>query len=407
MEEAARMTHESGKRSAFAAFRETLLAFAFDLGGLAAGFVVASQLGVFQLSPWAIALYPAVLGVKGVIHGLLSRRIGTALHLGTVYPRFSNNTKSFYKLVSATIVMTLVMGLVMSLVSLVFGSFFWGATLADSLGIVSVIVASMSLGLTFSFVTIKVAFVTFKSRLDPDIVVYPMMATLADIFITFCYVFALDAFFLFSFAGGYTLTAIILAHLVLVFYLIPKNLKEKDFRKNLKESLLTLLFVSIIVNITGTVLKSISSIVGNRGTEIYTVYPALLDVTGDISSVVGSTATTKLALGLLRPSFSSIVHHAKNIFSAWTASVLVFLVLAFISPLLNGLFSLSAFTNLLSILLLANLIAVFGIVVVSYGVSILTFQKGLDPDNLVIPLESSFADSLMSIALLVALVLVG
>jgi mgtE-like transporter len=407
MEEAARMTHESGKRSAFAAFRETLLAFAFDLGGLVAGFVVASQLGVFQLSPWAIAIYPAVLGVKGVIHGLLSRRIGTALHLGTVYPRFFNNTKSFYKLVSATIVITLVMGVVMSLFSLVFGSLFWGATLADSLGIVSVIVASMSLGLTFSFVTIKVAFVTFKSRLDPDIVVYPMMSTLADIFITFCYVFALDAFFLFSFAGGYTLTAIILAHLILVFYLVPKNLREKDFRKNLKESLFTLFFVSIIVNVTGTVLKGISSIVGNRGREIYTVYPALLDVTGDVSAVVGSTATTKLALGLLRPSLSSIVHHLKNIFSAWTASVLVFLVLAFISPLLNSLFSLSAFTNLLSILLLANLIAVFGIVVVSYGVSILTFQKGLDPDNLVIPLESSFADSLMSIALFVVVFLVG
>ena len=401
------MTHESSSRSTFAAFRETLLAFAFDLGGLAAGFVVASQLGVFQLSSWAIAVYPAVLGVKGVIHGLLSRRIGAALHLGTVYPRFSNNTKSFYKLVSATIVMTLVVSVVMSLVSLVFGSLFWGATLTDSLGILSVIVASMSLGLLFSFVTIKVAFVTFKSRLDPDIVVYPMMSTLTDIFMTFCYAFAVDAFFLFNFAGEYTLTAIILTHLILVIYLVPKNLREKDFRKNLKESLFTLLFVSIIVNVTGTFLKRISSIVGNRGAEIYTLYPALLDVTGDISSVVGSTATTKLALGLLRPSLSSIVHHAKNIFSAWMASVLVFLVLAFLSPLLNGLFSLSAFMNLLSILLLANLIAVFGIVVVSYGVSILTFQKGLDPDNLVIPLESSFADSLMSIALLTVLFLVG
>ncbi|HEX9262479.1 MAG TPA: hypothetical protein VF893_08135, partial [Candidatus Bathyarchaeia archaeon] len=62
---------------------------------------------------------------------------------------------------------------------------------------------------------------------------------------------------------------------------------------------------------------------------------------------------------------------------------------------------------LISILLIANIIAVAGIVLLSFGISILTFKKGLDPDNFVIPIESSFADSLMSIALLVALVLVG
>ena len=57
--------------------------------------------------------------------------------------------------------------------------------------------------------------------------------------------------------------------------------------------------------------------------------------------------------------------------------------------------------------MLANIIAVIGIVLLSYGISILTFQRGLDPDNFVIPIESSFADSLMSIALLISLVLVG
>jgi mgtE-like transporter len=167
-----------------------------------------------------------------------------------------------------------------------------------------------------------------------------------------------------------------------------------------------MLFVAVIVNVTGTVLKSISSVVQNRK-EIYTVYPALIDMIGDVGSVVGSTATTKLALGLLRPSLSSIRHHTKTIFSAWAASIIMFLVLAFLSPAVNGIFSFSLFSNLLLVLLTANVLAVSGIVLLSYGVSILTFQRGLDPDNFVIPIESSFADSLMSIALLAALILVG
>jgi mgtE-like transporter len=167
-----------------------------------------------------------------------------------------------------------------------------------------------------------------------------------------------------------------------------------------------MLFVSVIVNVTGTVLKSISRIVENRK-EIYTVYPALIDMIGDVGSVVGSTATTKLALGLLRPTLSSIRRHARTIVSAWAASIVMFVILAFLSPLLNGVLTFSTYTNLLSVLLLANVIAVAGIVLLSFAVSILTFQKGLDPDNFVIPIESSFADSLMSMALLAALVLVG
>ncbi len=74
---------------------------------------------------------------------------------------------------------------------------------------------------------------------------------------------------------------------------------------------------------------------------------------------------------------------------------------------MHGLFSLSAFSSLISVLLVANVIAVITIIMLSYGISILTFQKGLDPDSFVIPIQNSFADSLMSIALLTALVLVG
>jgi cation transporter-like permease len=40
-------------------------------------------------------------------------------------------------------------------------------------------------------------------------------------------------------------------------------------------------------------------------------------------------------------------------------------------------------------------------------VAILTFKKGLDPDNFVIPIESSIADSVTTVALLAAIFLTG
>ncbi|MCW3993458.1 MAG: magnesium transporter, partial [Candidatus Bathyarchaeota archaeon] len=124
-------------------------------------------------------------------------------------------------------------------------------------------------------------------------------------------------------------------------------------------------------------------------------------------SVVGSTATTKLALGLLKPSFSAVRNHTTQILAAWMASMLMFVSFSAVSLLINGIFALYTFLGFTSLLLTVNIIAVTAIVLVSYAVSILTFQKGLDPDNFVIPIESVLADSVTSIALLFALFLIG
>jgi len=393
------------QREFFKTFRSTLFVFTFDLGGLIAGFVVASQLGVFGMSQWTLALYPAIVSAKGVIGGLLSGRLSTALHLGTVYPRFLNNTKSFRKLFEALVVVTLATATTMSLFSIVFGTFFWGITIAEFPAILSVVVATMGLGLSLTFVNTKVAFISFKKGLDPDVVVYPIMSTIADIFVTLLYVLILNLFFYVSF-GKWIIALITIGVFLFALRLLVRNQREPEFLKTVKESLVTMVFVAFIVNITGTLLRGISEVVESRK-EIYTVYPALIDTVGDVGSVVGSTATTKLALGLLKPSFSSIRNHALSILSAWSASIIIFCVLSVSSLIVTGNLSLPALSNLLIVLLVANLLACASIILVSYSISILTFKRGLDPDNFVIPIESSLADSLTSVALLLVLLLAG
>ncbi|MCJ7793919.1 magnesium transporter, partial [Candidatus Bathyarchaeota archaeon] len=315
------------------------------------------------------------------------------------------NTKSFYKLIDAIIVLTLVTSLTVSLISLFFGYLLWGITLADFSAIVSVMVATLAIGLLFSLVTIKVAFVSFKRGLDPDIVVYPIISTAVSIFITLCYIGVLNLFFFLPYFGRLAILAIGFTHVFLVLYLISQDKQEPEFLKTISESLIMLLFVSIMVTLTGTIFRGISNFAENRK-EIYTIYPALINMVSNVGSVVGSTANTKLALGLLTPSFSSIKNHTKNITSAWVASFLIFTVLALISLAVNRVFSLSSVLNFMVIIWLSNIIAVIGIALLSYGVSILTFKRGLDPDNFVIPVETSFATIVTSTALLLALLLI-
>jgi mgtE-like transporter len=386
-------------------FKETSFAYFFGLGGLFAGFMIASYFGVFEFAPWTFALYPVLISAKGVTGGLLSGRLSTGLHLGTVRPSFFNNTKTFYTLIEALIFLTLITSGTISVFSFVFGQLFWGLTFSDFSGILLVIVATMSLGLFLSIITINIAFLSFKKGSDPDVVVYPILSTISDIFITACYIFVLTLYFYVDF-GKITLFLIGILIVFIGVYVLIKNLHETVFTKTIRESLFTMVVVAFLVNIAGTVLVGIQNFVGTR-TEIVMVYPALIGMIGNVGSVVGSTATTKLALGLLSPSFSSMKQHLKSIFSAWGASLLMFIILAFLSLFLNGLFSLSSLYNFVSILLLTNILAVLAIVFLTYAISILTFKKGLDPDNFVIPVESSFADGITSLALLASLLLLG
>lgn len=386
--------------------KEALVAFTFNIGGILAGFIVASQLNVFQLSPWAIAVYPAILTARGVISGLFSGRLSTALHIGTIHPRLRDNTKNFHMLFKSIIFITLETSIAMSLVSMIFGSLFWGITFVDFSDILTVTSATMVLGLANSLITIEIAFISFKKGLDPDVIVYPVMSTVADIIITLCYVFTLNLFFLSGSIGRYVVIFLGVLLITLALDVLPRCIHDQGFVKTIKESLLTLVFVAFIVNVTGTVLKGISEIVGSKK-EIYTVYPALIDTVGDVGSVVGSTATTKLALGLLKPSFHAIRNHVARISATWAASMIMFIVYSVLSLLTQGMFTLHAFLTFSVLLLAANVIAVSAIVLISYVVAILTFKKGLDPDNFVIPIESSLADSITSIALLVSLFLVN
>ncbi len=393
-------------------FKESLMALAFNLFGIVAGTIVALNLGLFesQFAPWAIAIYPAIISARGVIAGLLSGHLSTGLHVGTVQPRFFGNTRNFYALIHAIVVLTLETSALMSVVAVLFGSFLWGATVADFFNVLGVVLATMCLSLVvITPLTVIVSFLSFRHGLDPDIILYPVESTVSDILVTLCYFLVLSLFISYSFAGRYLIALLGLALLLTVAYVLPKSVREAEFVKTIKESILTLVFVAFIVNVTGSILGKIRErleIAGGRR-EIYTVYPALIDTTGDVGAVVGSTATTKLALGTLKSSFSAVRNHAMEISSAWTASLILFAAYSFLSSVIQGVSTLSAFLRFTALLLTTNLMAAASIIIVAYVVAVLTFKKGLDPDNFVIPIESSLADSATTVSLLIALSLVG
>ncbi len=58
-------------------------------------------------------------------------------------------------------------------------------------------------------------------------------------------------------------------------------------------------------------------------------------------------------------------------------------------------------------LLFTNTLAASAMVIIAYAVAISTYRRGLDPDNFVIPVESSLADGITTVSLLLALTLIA
>ena len=253
--------------------------------------------------------------------------------------------------------------------------------------------------------TMGFSVLSFRRGLDPDIIAYPVTSTMSDIINTGCYILSLSLFFMFEPFGRYLIWILDIIFIAFVVYILVKNLNVPKFAETIREFLLTLVFVTFIVNITGSFLTKISGIIGN-GTRIYAVYPAIITTVGGVGSIIGSTATTKLALGLIRPSFSSIRQHISEIGGAWLASIVMFVLYSILSSFISGAKTLADLMMFATQLLTTNILAVSVMILIAYAVAIFTFRRGWNPDNFVIPIESSLADTMTTAAILVALELI-
>jgi mgtE-like transporter len=392
----------SGRRLK-ANFVQSLFSLSFDTIGLLTGSLLILYLGVLSIkeAPWALFLFPGILSVRGAVGGLFSGHLGTGLHLGTIKATITKNTQEFQTIIRVIITLAFISGLSVGTGTWLFGLFLWNATLIDFIYLLIVITATMALSVVFvSPLTMLFSIFSFRRGLDPDVIVYPITSPVSDIINTGCYVLSLGLFFIFGSIGRYFILILDLIFISFVIYILIRNIKEIKFIETIKEFLLTLMFVTIIVNITGSLLDRIS------GKDIYSVYPAIIATIGGVGSIIGSTATTKLALGLIRPSFFSLKEHINEIGGAWVASIVMFLIYAVLSTFISGTKKLVELFFFTGQLLVTNFFAVLTMLLVAYAVAIYTYRRGWNPDNFVIPIESALADTVTTAAILLALTVI-
>jgi len=381
-------------------FSESLSALAFDLLGLLAGLAFAAFVGLFSTRPWGLRAYPCVLTVRGMIGGMICGRLSSGLWLGTIRPSLLGNTEEFKAIYRVALVLSAFSSLVMSFVIWSY-SLPYGMDMHMALEITSVMTSTMA----FSFLTTMpipalAAFVSFRHGIDPDVVAYPTGSTSSDILVTCCYAGSLALSSLGLFGQALSI-AVGLGFLITGLSTVVLHRRDIGFKKMLGECLLASFVAISISGLTGILLANIAEGIG-LWPGLCMIYPALMSTMGDVGSMVGSTATTKLFRGELKPGPRALFEHGKEISAAWSASALIFMAYALLSapylpPKGPGLFSLTI------TLMTTNFLAFWAIVLLSLSSGIATYKFGLNPDNFVIPIESSAADAITTLALLASL----
>jgi len=371
----------------FRRFKEALLAFSMDLGGLAAGLIVASQLPTVLKAPWTIMLYPLALSLRGNVGGVFSGRLSTGLHLGLIEPRLRGSTHYFKLVFSAMHFLTLLLAIVSGLMVAAAQIVLEGAG-TFSYVIVSTALATQALSITITMpLTCFLGFISFKRNLDPDVLVYPVMSTVSDIVTTLMYILALKLLFMES-SGSLILTAVAAVYFITTLFLARHYFGEEEFRTSVREVSATL-FLSVSLGLfSGLALSEVRAKLADYP-GVVVVYPALIDTLGDFGSSIGSILTTRLAEGSTEAKLSPSPLELFEAVQMWLSCLIYYVVYGFIA--------LTGGPKGTAVVLLCFLLSSPVILAVSRILALETFKRGLNPDNFVIPLETTLSDSLTTV----------
>jgi len=375
---------------AYSTAKQSALALFVNLGNLLAGLSINSAFRSLKGHPRVFRVYPQVLGTRGILTGIFSARTSTGLHLGSIGTNLRGNTKYFYSMVSTMLVLA-------SLSAFIISFLFFLSSFSTSVEVYAVICTTIAAVSPFSLAVISiVAFQVFKKKLDPDILLYPTSSVLNDIVISLVFI-EIARLAILGHGVFFVITASLLSafFIALGFYTLLRGEKEV-LLSTLREGGLALLIGLTIELGTGLILSRLLEVGGVA--KIAILYPVMLSTLGGSISIVGSMLTTRLSTGEFDFSTYSFKQFGQNIIGLQMASLVFHSSLSFIASYLMRevtpleFFTLSYLSHLLGFTIMMPIV---------FLTVYVTNRKGLDPDNFVNPIESSIADFVETVSILV------
>ena len=377
--------------------------FICAIGDLIAGILLSRMTETLSILPGLLILIPGAIGMRGNIFGALGSRLGSNLHIGILSPELKKSTVLYQNIISAMI-LTFIMSIFLAFMAKGFSM----ALGYESISLVDFTIISV-LGGIFSGAlllpaTILITIKSYENGWDPDNVTTPLIAASGDLFTLPSLLLAIQI--LLWIRNGFFDTILFLVFIIIgVIAFIVGIRGESNLKKIIKHSTPTLFLSSILGTTAGTILNSSFSVILNNP-SILALVPLFSGESGDLVSILGARLSSRLHIGSIKASLRPSEEALRNFGIIIILALIIYPtigLLAHFASVLLGVKSVGI-ENMVLISTLAGLILTPFMLMIAFYLSIITYKKGLDPDNVVIPLTTSITDPIANTFLVIMVI---
>ncbi len=364
------------------------------IGDLCAGIILGNMTFFIKTFPGLLVLIPGAIGMRGNIFGSFASRISTNLHIGTLEPEFKPSSIlniNFASSIILTMILSLFLAIFAKIMCIIIG--------LNSISLMDFILISLFAGFISCLIMLPITlFISIKSYnggWDPDNITTPIVAAFGDLLTLPCIILSI---FLLEFLNLnlFVKTIIFIILIIVVIILFIYGLYSDDYLKTiLKQSTPTLVFCSFLGIFAGTVLDTCASTLLNNPT-ILTLVPLFSGESGNLVSILGARLSSGIHSGLIETEFKLNESVTINFIIIALLSLIVYPAIAIIADVFSMLLNIQTFSilHLILISMLSGMILIPIMIVIVFFIGIYSFNKGLDPDNVVIPISTSITDAL-------------
>ncbi|MDI9435159.1 MAG: magnesium transporter [Euryarchaeota archaeon] len=365
--------------------------FICAIGDLIAGILLSGMTHTLEMLPGLLVLIPGAIGMRGNIFGALGSRLGSNLHIGILSPELKKSPVLNQNIISA-MVLTVIMSIFLAFTAKGFCILlgFQSISIMD-FTVISVLGGIFS-GAVLLPATLLISIKSYENGWDPDNVTTPLIAASGDLFTIPSILLAVQI--LLWVRNGYVETILFVIFLIMGIMGFIYGIKRgSQLKKIIMHSTPTLFLSSLFGTTAGTILNSsFSTILSNP--SILALVPLFSGESGDLVSILGARLSSGLHIGSIESSLRPTGEVLRNFVIIVILAVIIYPLIGFLSyfgSLAIGVESVGL-SKMVFISTAAGLMLTPLMLLIAFYLNTISYKKGLDPDNIVIPLSTSITD---------------
>lgn len=382
--------------------KEGLIAlFICACGDLIAGMILGQMTYFLKAFPGLLVLIPGAIGMRGNIFASFGSRLSTNLHIGILTPEFKkskNLTNNIYSSVVLTLILSLFLAIIAKCLCIVLNY--------NSISFMDFILISVIAGLISNIImlpiTMFISLKSFENGWDPDNITTPIIAAFGDLFTLPAIIISI--FILNMLNWSYLIKYIVFIFLLIIIFISFINALrgENDLKNIVKQSTPVLFVCSILGVIAGGIFNSsLSTLLTN--TSLLTLLPLFSGESGSLVSILGARISSGLHSGIIEPILKPKKNTLYNFLLIIILSIIIYPIIGILSDFSSYLIGSTGIgiDKIIEISTSSGFILIPIMMIIVFYVSTISYRKGLDPDNIVIPITTSITDSISSLILII------